>query len=280
MPSRIDAYEIDRMHNKPNVIRGCFMPNSELKNKVVIVTGAAGGIGQIISQEFALAGATVVLTSRNEEALQEIEKKLSGTSTLSIQTDITKPDSVENLINAAVSEFGHIDVIINNAGGGVMPCEPEDTSYEDWVRMIDVNLTGTFNCCMAAGKQMIKQCSGKIINISSTAGTKGNPGLLHYSAAKAGILSLSSNLAYSWAKYNICVNTVVPGLIATPAMIGYGVIPPEKTEDGEEVPRLSRPPGPIDVANMCRFLASPAADMITGEEFPVRAWFKLDRFWE
>ena len=256
------------------------MTQGELKNKVVIVTGAAGGIGQIISKEFALAGATVVLASRNDRALQETEKKLAETSTLSIKTDITKPDSVRNLIDAAVSEFGRIDVMINNAGGGVAPCEPEDTLYNDWVRMIDVNLTGTFNCCMAAGKQMIKQYHGKIINISSTAGTKGNPGLLHYSAAKAGILSLSSNLAYSWAKYNICVNSVVPGLIATPAMIGYGVIPPNKTEDGEEVPRLTRPPAPVDVANMCRFLASPAGDMITGEEFPVRAWFKLDRFWE
>ena len=176
------------------------MPNSELQNKVVIVTGAAGGIGQVISREFSHAGATVVLASRNEGALHETEKNLADGSTLSIQTDITKPDSVENLINATVSEFGHIDVMINNAGGGVRPCEPEDTAYDDWVRMIDINLTGTFNCCMAAGKQMIKQCFGKIINISSTAGTKGNPGLLHYSAAKAGILSLSSNLAYSWAK--------------------------------------------------------------------------------
>ena len=126
---------------------------------------------------------------------------------------------------------------------------------------------------------MIEQQSGKIINISSTAGTKGNPFMLHYSAAKAGMLSLTNNLSFMWAKHNICVNAVLPGLIATPQMIEWGVIPPETTEDGEEVPRLTRTPAPQDVARMCRFLASPAADMITGEAIPVRAWHKPDRFW-
>jgi 3-oxoacyl-[acyl-carrier protein] reductase len=146
--------------------------------------------------------------------------------------------------------------------------------------LIDFNLTGTFLCCIAAGKQMIGQKGGKIINISSIAGTKGNPGMLHYSAAKAGVISLTNNLAYMWAKHNINVNCVAPGLIATPAMIGWNVIPPAIGEDGTEVPRLWRPPGPEHVAEMCRFLASPAADLITGELIPVRAWFKLDRHWE
>ena len=145
--------------------------------------------------------------------------------------------------------------------------------------MIDINLTATFNCCMSVGKQMIKQKSGKIINISSTAGTKGNPGMLHYSAAKAGVLSLTNNLAYSWAKHNICVNALAPGLIATPAMIKWGAIPSSVTEDGDEVPKLTLPPGPEVVAKMCRYLASPAADLVTGEIIPVRAWNPIDRFW-
>ena len=256
------------------------MSDFNLAGKVIIVTGAAGGIGSAISSECAAAGATVVLAGRTEAALKVMATELGDCPSLVVPTDITNPDSVQNLIDTTVDAFGRADVMINNVGGGAAMKKPEDTPYEEWQRLIDLNLTATFNCCIAAGKQMIKQKSGKIINISSTAGTKGNPGMIHYSAAKAGVISLTNNLAYSWAMHNICVNVVVPGLIATPQMIEYGVIPPTQTEDGEEVPRLTRPPGPEDVAQMCRFLASPAADMITGETIPVRAWFSLDRFWK
>ena len=255
------------------------MSDFELVDQVIIVTGAAGGIGSEMCREFASAGAIVVLAGRTEDTLNAIAAELGDARTLVVPTDVTDPESVQNLIDTTVDTFGRVDVMVNNAGAGVMPCEAEDTAYDDWVRMIDVNLTATFNCCMAAGKQMIRQKAGKIINISSTAGTKGHPGMLHYSAAKAGVLSLTNNLAYNWAKYTICVNAVAPGLIATPAMIKYGVIPPSKTEDGEEVPRLTLPPGPEDVASMCRFLASPAANMITGEAIPVRAFNLMDRFW-
>ena len=256
------------------------MSDFDLVDKVIIVTGAGGGIGSEMCREFAAAGASVVLAGRTEDTLKAVAGELGDTRSLVVPTDITNPDEVDNLVATTVDTFGRVDVIVNNAGGGVMPCAAEDTPYDDWVRMIDINLTATFNCCIATGRQMIKQQSGKIINISSTAGTKGHPGMLHYSAAKAGVLSLTNNLAYSWAKYNICVNAVVPGLVATPAMIKWGAIPPAVTEDGEDVPRLTRPPGPEDVARMCRFLASDAADMITGEAIPVRAFYPMDRFWE
>ena len=255
------------------------MSEFDLVDQVIIVTGAAGGIGSEMCREFASAGAGVVLAGRTEETLNAVAAELGDARSLVVPTDITKPDDVDNLIAATVDAFGRVDAIINNAGSGVMPCEAEDTTYDDWVRMIDINLTATFLCCIAAGKQMIKQKSGKIINISSTAGTKGHPGLLHYSAAKAGVISLTNNLAYNWAEHNICVNVVLPGLIATPAMIKYGVIPPAEDENGNAVPRLSLPPGPEDVAKMCRFLASPASDMITGEAIPVRAFNLMDRFW-
>ena len=257
-----------------------FMSDFDLVDQVIIVTGAAGGIGSSISRECASAGATVVLAGRTEESLRAVEAELGDSPTLVVPTDITNPESVQNLVDSTVDAFGRLDVMINNAGVGAPVHEPEDTPYEEWVRLIDFILTATFSCCIAAGKQMIEQKSGKIINISSTAGTKGHPGMLHYSAGKAGVLSLTNNLAYSWSKHNICVNAVVPGLIATPDMIKWGVIPPARTEDSEEVPRLTRPPGPEDVARMCRFLASKAADMITGEAIPVRAWHKSDRFWK
>jgi len=256
------------------------MSDFNLIDQVIIVTGAPGGIGSAMSREFASAGATMVLANLNEEPLKALQAELGDSPTLAVQADITDPESVQNLIDRTVDAFGRVDVIINNAGCGAAMKEPEDTPYEEWQRLLDLNLTGTFNCCIAAGRQMIKQQSGKIINISSTAATKGNPGMIHYSAAKAGVISLTNNLAFSWAKHNICVNAVVPGLVSTPQMIQWGVIPPTHTEDGEEVPRLTRPPGPEDIAQTCRFLASPAADMITGEAIPVRAWYRSDRYWD
>jgi len=254
----------------------------DLDGKVAIITGGAGGIGTEIAKEYGRAGATVVIASRNQEALDKVAAEVAelGVPTLALATDITKPDQVEALISAAVQKFGRLDLMVNNAGGGSSMKQAEDTPYDEWVRLIDFNLTGTFNCCMSAGRQMIEQKDGKIINISSVAGTKGNPGMLHYSAAKAAVISLTNNLAYMWAQHNICVNAVVPGLIATPMMVKYKAIPPDTNEDGSMVPRLDLPPAPEDVAYLCRYLASPAADMITGEAIPVRAWCKMDRFWQ
>lgn len=258
------------------------MSKFELTDKVTIITGGAGGIGAEMALEFARAGASVVVASRNQDALDAVATKIGdfGRPALAVATDITRPDEVENLMQRTVDEFGRIDVLVNNAGGGSAMHKAEDTPYDEWVRLIDFNLTGTFNCCMAAGTRMIEQADGKIINISSVAGTKGNPGMLHYSAAKAGVISLSNNLAFAWAKHNITVNVIAPGLIATPNMIKWGVIPSDTREDGSKVPRLDLPPKPEDVANTARFLASPAADMITGEVVPVRAWNKIDRFWQ
>jgi NAD(P)-dependent dehydrogenase (short-subunit alcohol dehydrogenase family) len=184
------------------------MSEFDLADQVIIVTGAGGGIGREISLEFAAAGAIVVLVGRTEKSLKSVADELGDAQSLIVPTDITKPAEVEKLVATTVDALGRIDILVNNAGGGVMPCKAEDTSYDDWVKMIDINLTATFNCCIAIGKQMIKQKSGKIINISSTAGTKGHPGMLHYSAAKAGVISLSNNLAYNWAEHNICVNAL------------------------------------------------------------------------
>ena len=258
------------------------MSTYELNNKVAIVTGGAGGIGTHISLEYARAGAAVVVASRKQEHLDEVAGKITadGGRALAVATDITVPEQVDALVAQTVAEFGRLDIMVNNAGGGSRMRAPEDTPYEDWVRLIDFNLTGTFLCCLAAGRQMISQNSGNIINISSTAGTKGNPGMLHYSAAKAGMISLTNNLAYMWARHNINVNCIAPGLIATDAMKGYGAIPSDTRDDGTTVPHLELPPGPEDVAYMARFLASDAARAITGEVIPVRAWFKSDRFWQ
>ncbi len=258
------------------------MSKFELQGKTAIVTGGAGGIGTFISKEYSRAGANVVVVGRNQENLDKVaaDIKASGKEALAISTDITKPDQVDNMVKQTVDAFGQLDVIVNNAGTWGKQSKAEDASYEEWVAVVDMNLTGTFLCCIAAGKQMIKQKSGKIINVASTAGTKGNPGALHYSASKAGMISLSNNLSFMWAQHNICVNTIVPGLIATQMLKDYKVIPSDTDKDGNPVPRLELPPDPEDVANLALFLASEASDSITGEQIPIRRWCKIDRFWQ
>lgn len=258
------------------------MSKFELNGKIAIVTGGAGGIGTCIAMEYARAGANVVVASRKQENLDRVaaDIKALGRESLAISTDITVPEQVDKMIKETVDKFGRLDVIVNNAGGGTSMKKAEDTPYDEWVSNIEFNLTGTFICCMAAGKQMIEQQGGKIINVSSVAGTKGNPGMLHYSAAKAGVISLSNNLAFMWAKHNIIVNTIVPGLIATQALRDWGVIPSDTDKDGNAVPVLDLPPEPEAVADLARFLASEASDSITGETIPIRAWCKMDRFWQ
>lgn len=171
-------------------------------------------------------------------------------------------------------------MIVNNAGRWGRGRAPEDTPLDEWRHIVELNLTGCFLACLAAGRQMIAQNGGKIINVSSTAGSKGNPGQLHYSAAKAGVLSLTNNLACRWAKHNINVNCILPGLIATEELKGYGIIPPSIDDEGNPVPRLDLPPNPEDVANLALFLASPASDAISGELIPVRSWLRTERFWQ
>jgi NAD(P)-dependent dehydrogenase (short-subunit alcohol dehydrogenase family) len=185
------------------------------------------------------------------------------------------------MVAQTVSAFGALDVIVNNAGRWGKSSKAEETTLDEWRQVVDVNLTAAFLCCRAAGTQMIKQQSGKIINISSTAGSKGNPGQLHYSAAKAGVISLTNNLAYMWAAHNINVNCILPGLIATEELKSYpNVIPPMQDKDGNPVPRLTRTPEPENVADLALFLGSPASDMLTGELYPIRAWLKSERFWQ
>ena len=258
------------------------MSDYELEGKVAIVTGGAGGIGVHLSAEFAGAGAAVVVTSRQQEPLDEVVAKITadGGRALALVADITVPEQVDDLIARTVAAFGRLDIMVNNAGRWGSRRMPEETSYDEWQRLIDVNLNGTFLCCIAAGKQMIEQGGGNIINISSTAGTKGNPYNLHYSAAKAGVISLSNNLAYMWAKHNINVNCIAPGLIATEPLKRLGIIPSDTRDDGTTIPHLELPPRAEDVAKMTRFLASDAARGITGEVVPVRAWFKSDRYWQ
>jgi 3-oxoacyl-[acyl-carrier protein] reductase len=231
---------------------------------------------------YAQAGANVVIASRNQDNIDAIAESTreTGANALAVAVDITDEEQVEHMIAKTVEAYGAVDVIVNNAGRWGKGQLAEDTPVDEWRQILDVNLTGCFLPCIAAGKQMIKQQSGKIINISSTAGSKGNPGQLHYSAAKAGVLSLTNNLAYMWAKHNINVNCILPGLIATDELKSYNIIPSATDKDGNPVPRLELTPTPENVADLALFLASPASDALTGEQYPIRCWLKSERFWQ
>ncbi|MEM7015962.1 MAG: SDR family NAD(P)-dependent oxidoreductase [Pseudomonadota bacterium] len=258
------------------------MSNFKLDGKTAIITGGAGGLGVAMVEAYAAAGANVVVTSRNQTNIEQVAQSITdkGQSALAIPVDITDDASVDALIARTVEAFGAVDVIVNNAGRWGKNRLAEETPLDEWRDVVEQNLTGMFIPCMAAGKQMIKQQSGKIINIASTAGSKGNPYQLHYSAAKAGVISLTNNLAMMWAKHNINVNCILPGLIATEELKGYGIIPPSVDEEGNAIPRLDLTPSPEQVADLALFLASPASDALTGELYPIRAWLKSERFWQ
>ena len=249
-----------------------------LDGKVAIVTGGSRGIGKSIALTYAEAGANVVIASRTQKYIDRVAEKIKalGRESLAIATDVCIPEQVDNTVKQTVDYFGRLDIMVNNAGSGIST-QPQEISIKEWNDIIALNLTGVFLGCIAAGKVMIEQKQGKIINIASTAGVKGSPDMLHYSVAKAGVIMLTNNLAASWAEHNINVNCISPGLTATERVIKWGILPPDKNKDGTPVPRLLRPPVPKNIADLALFLASPASDKITGELLIIRSHFSWDR---
>lgn len=249
--------------------------SEELQNKIAVVTGGAGGIGTRIVRAYASAGAHVVVASRNQGNIDKVaaEVEALGRQSLAIATDVTDPDQVDNLIDKTVEKFGRLDILVNNAGGAMFVKPPEELAPSEWNAAIALNLTSVFLCSAAAGKHMIEQKSGKIINISSVAGMRMSPGFVHYGAAKAGVINLTKSLASCWGPHNINVNCIAPGLTATEAVSNW--LPPRTNKDGTPVPPLQFPPDPEHIAQLAVFLASAASERISGELFPIRALTEL-----
>ena len=249
-----------------------------LDGKVALITGGSSGIGKSIALTYAEAGANVVIASRKQENLDKVAEEIRtlGRESLAIATDVKIPEQVDNMVKQTVENFGRLDIMINNAGRGI-PTEPLKISLKEWNHVLTLNLTGVFLGCIAAGKVMIEQKQGKIINIASTAGVVGSPGMMHYSVAKAGVIMLTKNLATSWAEHNINVNCIAPGFTLTERVIQWGILPSDKNEDGTILPRLLRPPVPKNIADLALFLASSASDNITGELLIIRSHFSWDR---
>ena len=234
-----------------------------LKDKVVLVTGAARGIGREIAASFAKEGCDIVAWDINMQETDELARTVEGCGRkfMAQEVDITDAAKVSEAVNKILDKLGKVDILVNNAG------ITKDNlllrmSEAEWDAVIDVNLKGTFNCIKAASKLMIKQRSGKIINIASIIGIIGNAGQANYSASKAGIIALTKTVAKELACRNINVNAVAPGFIQTEMT---AKLPEDVKRKMLEAIPLSKFGSPKDVAALCVFLASEEANYITGQ---------------
>ena len=243
---------------------------SNLKNKNIIVTGASGGIGNSIVEKLYEKGANVLATGTRLEKLEELKHKFKNIKTLKF--DISQHEKIEEFINNATDELGgSLDCMVNNAG------ITKDNlairmSLEEWTKVIDINLTSTFLMSKYSIKKMLKNKSGKIINITSVVGHTGNVGQANYTASKAGIVAMSKSLAIEYAKKNINVNCISPGFIRTAMTDQID----EKFKEAilAKIPsnRLGKPE---DVANAVIFLSSTESDYINGETIHVNGGMYL-----
>ena len=234
-----------------------------LKDKVALVTGAARGIGREIAVSFAKEGCDIVAWDINMQETDELARTVEGCGRkfMAQEVDITDAAKVNEAVNKILDKLGKVDILVNNAG------ITKDNlllrmSEAEWDAVIDVNLKGTFNCIKAASKLMIKQRSGKIINIASIIGIIGNAGQANYSASKAGIIALTKTMAKELACRNINVNAVAPGFIQTEMT---AKLPEDVQRKMLEAIPLSKFGSPKDVAALCVFLASEEANYITGQ---------------
>jgi 3-oxoacyl-[acyl-carrier protein] reductase len=235
----------------------------KLKDKVAIITGAGQGIGKEIALAFAKEGAKVVvtdITGKEKEVAKEIKKM--GREAIEVKVDVSKMEDAKRMAEEALKAFGRIDILVNNAG--IYPFKPfVEMTESDWDKVINVNLKGAFNCTKAVVETMIKQKYGKIINITSIAGTVvGFPQLTHYCASKAGITGFTRALALELAPYGINVNAIAPGPIETP---GTQTLGKEAYENFKKAIPIGRWGKPEDIASLAVFLASDESSNITGQ---------------
>ncbi|TKJ45524.1 3-ketoacyl-ACP reductase [Candidatus Aerophobetes bacterium Ae_b3b] len=249
-----------------------------LRNKIVIVTGGNRGIGRAISLAFAQEGAKVIIAARNETKAREVmdDIKKQGSECLFVRTDVSQSEEIHNLVKATLDEFKRIDILVSNAG--IISIAPVvDLQEKEWDKIMEVNAKGVFLCCRAVAKQMIKQKSGKIINVSSRLGKVGVPRYAHYCASKAAVMVFSQTLALELAPYGINVNSVAPGIIETDMQRWEwewdrkvrGMSLEELKDEALATIPLRRMGTPEDVARVVVFLASADADYLTGQSINV-----------
>ncbi|WP_010282516.1 3-oxoacyl-[acyl-carrier-protein] reductase [Bacillus timonensis] len=235
-----------------------------LNGKVALVTGASRGIGRSIAIELARAGAKVAVNySGSEQKANEVvdEIKALGQEAFAIQANVSEADSVTNMVKEVIANFGSLDILVNNAGitrDNLLMRMKE----EEWDDVININLKGVFLCTKAVTRQMMKQRSGKIINIASIVGVSGNPGQANYVAAKAGVIGLTKTAAKELASRNINVNAVAPGFITTDMT---DKLPEDVKNEMLKLIPLARFGETTDIAGAVLFLASDNSNYMTGQ---------------
>ena len=236
-----------------------------LTGHVAIVTGGSIGLGRQIAEGLAEMGANLVLCARKKERCQQAAEDLQqlGVKTLALGCDVKVPAGIQGVVDAALSQFGRIDVLVNNAGIS-WGAPVEEMRLEDWNKVIETNLTGTFLCAQAVGQVMIKQGRGKIINIASVAGLGGAPPELPaigYHASKGGVISFTKDLACKWATHNIQVNAIAPGWF--PTHMSSRVLEQNREFFLSQIPQ-HRFGSDHDLKGAAVFLASDASNYVTG----------------
>jgi NAD(P)-dependent dehydrogenase (short-subunit alcohol dehydrogenase family) len=237
-----------------------------LKGQVGIVTGGGQGLGKVFCRAFAEAGADIVVAESNAvtgpATVNEIQAM--GRRAILVQTDVRNPDSVNAMVARAITEFGKVDFLMNNAGITKWAAA-ENMTEEDWRNVIDVNLNGVFYCCRAVGRHMIERRSGRIVNIASMSGIIVNrpQPQSSYNTSKAAVIHLTKSLATEWAPYNIRVNAICPGYMATAMTQSYFDDPRYGDAWMNMIP-MQRPGKPEELAPLAVYLASEASSYMTG----------------
>lgn len=237
----------------------------DLSGRVALITGGSKGIGKYLALELAGAGASVVIVSRHLEEGQKVAGDIqkTGGRALALYGDISKVETLPDMVNKAVDKMGRIDILINNAGTNVR--KPAlDFDEAEWDRVLDTNLKGTFFCSQIVAKEMIKSGGGKIINISSAAGNTAVPWLTPYSVSKAAIIHLTRALALEWARYGITVNAIAPSYIETPLTREW-LSDPRRYELVSHRSPLKRVGKLEDLTGILLLFASDQSSFITGQ---------------
>ena len=249
----------------------------DLTRRVAIVTGGNGGIGLGIAHGLVEAGATVVVSGRNAEksaaAVDELNAKRDGAA-IAIECDVTVPEQITRLVTQTVERLGGLQILVNNAGIGIRK-RPEDYTLDEFMQVVNTNLTSVFLACQAAYRPMKQGGGGKIINIGSMASLFGLPYAPAYAASKGGVVQLSRTLATAWAEDNIQVNSILPGWIATDLTAGARLYNPELEARVVYRTPAGRWGRPDDLAGAAVFLAAPASNYVTGTAIPVDGGYSI-----
>jgi 2-deoxy-D-gluconate 3-dehydrogenase len=242
----------------------------DLSGRCALVTGASRGIGRAIAVAYAEAGADVAVLARDGDRLADValEVEKAGGRVVVLVADVTDREAVDFAVGAAIERLGHLDVVVNNAGGNRFSTPFVGIRQDGWQKTIAVNLDSTVHVCQAVGPHLLERGSGSVVNVASVAGLAAVPLMSHYGAAKAAVLSLTRSLAVEWAYANVRVNALVPGWVETD-LTEFARTTPQIGEALIGRVPLGRWATPQEIAGPAVFLASDASSFMTGQELVV-----------